>query len=204
MPVAEVRKRFDRIVEFSGLADFIDAPVKTYLPECSSGSASRSRRTSMRTSCSLDEVLAVGDIAFQAHCMDRIEEIRRSGRTIILISHDLAAVERIRDRALLLTSGEVVDEGPPEVIESFQIRAAAHAPCSSSNIDGGGVALNGVSFISRDGGRPRTGDSLTVHVSYKAEFSVVDAVFTVSFVWPSGYPCTELVSTSSLLVAGGF
>ena len=83
VPVADVRKRFDRILEFSGLADFIDAPVKTY-------SSGMFVRLGFAVAAHLDadillldEVLAVGDLAFQARCMDRIGEIRRSGRTIL-------------------------------------------------------------------------------------------------------------------------
>ena len=84
-------------LEFSGLADFIDAPVKTY-------SSGMFVRLGFAVAAHLDadillldEVLAVGDLAFQARCMDRIGEIRRSGRTILLVSHDLAAVERLCD-----------------------------------------------------------------------------------------------------------
>jgi ABC-type polysaccharide/polyol phosphate transport system ATPase subunit len=203
VPVAEVRKRFDRILEFSGLADFIDAPVKTY----SSGMFVRlGFAVASHLDADillLDEVLAVGDLAFQARCMDRIGEIRRSGRTILLVSHDLAAVERLCDSALLLTSGEVAGEGTPrDMIERYQISAAKHVPSSSLNLEGGAVALHGVSFIGRDGAPPRTGDPLNVRVSYEAGLSVEDVVFTVSFIWPSGYICTELVSSSSTLVAG--
>ena len=202
VPVADVRKRFDLILEFSGLADFIDAPVKTY-------SSGMFVRLGFAVAAHLDadillldEVLAVGDLAFQARCMDRIGEIRRSGRTILLVSHDLAAVERLCDNALLLTSGEVAGEGTPrDVIEKYQISAAKRVPSSSLNLKDGAVALHGVSFIGRDGAPPRTGDPLTVRVSYEASLSV-DAVFTVSFIWPSGYICTELVSSLSTLVAG--
>ena len=197
VPVADVRKRFDRILEFSGLADFIDAPVKTY-------SSGMFVRLGFAVAAHLDadillldEVLAVGDLAFQARCMDRIGEIRRSGRTILLVSHDLAAVERLCDNALLLTSGEVAGEGTPrDVIEKYQISAAKRVPSSSLNLEDGAVALHGVSFIGRDGAPPRTGDPLTVRVSYEARLSVEDVVFTVSFIWPSGYLCTELVSCS--------
>jgi len=203
VPVADVRKRFDRILEFSALADFIDAPVKTY-------SSGMFVRLGFAVAAHLDadillldEVLAVGDLAFQARCMDRIGEIRRSGRTILLVSHDLAAVERLCDNALLLTSGEVAGEGTPrDVIEKYQISAAKRVPSSSLNLEDGAVALHGVSFIGRDGAPPRTGDPLNVRVSYEAGLSVEDVVFTVSFVWPSGYLCTELVSCSSTVVAG--
>jgi ABC-type polysaccharide/polyol phosphate transport system ATPase subunit len=203
VPVAHVRKRFDQILEFSGLADFIDAPVRTY----SSGMFVRlgfAVASHLEADILLlDEVLAVGDLAFQARCVERIEEIRRSGRTILLVSHDLAAVERLCDRVLVLTSGEIAGQGAPsDMIEKYQIIAAKHVPSSSSNLEGGAVVLHGVSFVGRDGTRPRTGDPLTVRVSYDARSSVEDAVFSVSFIWPSGYICTELVSCPSNLVAG--
>src|SRR5262245_7739792 len=163
IPVAQVRKRFDRILEFSGLADFIDAPVKTY-------SSGMFVRLGFAVAAHLDadillldEVLAVGDLAFQARCIERIEEIRRSGRTILLVSHDLAAVERLCDRVLLLISGEIVAEGAPgDMIEKYQTIAGAHVPSSSSNLEDGAVVLHSVSFVGRDGARPRTGDPLTV------------------------------------------
>jgi len=203
IPVAEVRKRFDRIVEFSGLADFIDAPVKTY----SSGMFVRlGFAVASYLSADillLDEVLAVGDLAFQARCMDRIEEIRRSGCTILLVSHDLAAVERLCDRVLLLTSGELTGEGAPhDMIEQYQISAAKRIPGSSLNLDDGGVTLHGISFAGRNGARPRTGDPLTARVNYETGLPVDDVVFTVSFIWPSGYICTELVSSLCTLAAG--
>ena len=203
VPVAEVQKRFDRILEFSGLADFIDAPVKTY----SSGMFVRlGFAVASQLDADillLDEVLAVGDLAFQARCMDRIEEIRRAGRTILLVSHDLAAVERLCDRVLLLTSGEMAGEGSPrDMIEKYQISATKYVPSSSLDFENGGIALQGVSFVGRDGARPRTGAPLTVRVSYEAEGPIDDVIFTVSFIWPSGYICTELVSSPATVVAG--
>ncbi|QPF92585.1 ABC transporter ATP-binding protein [Bradyrhizobium commune] len=203
VPVEQVRKRFDHIVEFSGLADFIDAPVKTY----SSGMFVRlGFAVASQLDADillLDEVLAVGDLAFQARCIDRIAEIRRSGRTILLVSHDLAAVELLCDRVLLLASGKVAgDGGPVEMIERYQAMAATSAPGCGSAVQGGVATLEGVSFAGRDGARPRTGDPLTVRVNYHALSAVDDAVVTVSFIWPSGYICTELVSSTSTLAAG--
>ncbi len=201
VPVGEVRKRFDSIVEFSGLDDFIDAPVKTY----SSGMFVRlGFAVASHLDADillLDEVLAVGDLAFQARCMDRIAEIRRSGRTILLVSHDLAAVERLCDSALLLVSGEVTSEGTPrEIIERYQTRAAEGIPDSNLNTDGA-VLLHGISFTGRDSAPPRTGEPLTVDIGYEARLPIEGAVFTVSFVWPSGYICTELVSPACTLDA---
>jgi ABC-type polysaccharide/polyol phosphate transport system ATPase subunit len=203
VPAAHVRKRFDQILEFSGLAEFIDAPVKTY----SSGMFVRlgfAVASHLEADILLlDEVLAVGDLAFQARCIERIEEIRRSGRTILLVSHDLAAVERLCDRVLVLTSGEIAGQGAPsDMIEKYQIIAATHVPSSSANLEDGPVVLHGVSFAGRDGNRPKTGEPLTARVTYDARSPVDGAVFSVSFIWPSGYICTELVSRPSNLVAG--
>ena len=203
IPVAEVEERFDRILEFSGLADVIDTPVKTY----SSGMFVRlgfSVASQLDADILLlDEVLAVGDLAFQARCMDRIEEIRRSGRTILLVSHDLAAVERLCDRVLLITSGEMIGEGNPrDMIEKYQISATKNVPSSNLNFENGGIALRGVSFAGPDGAHPKTGMPLSVRLSYEAETTLDDVVFTVSFIWPSGYICTELVSSSATLAAG--
>ncbi|EFI51366.1 MULTISPECIES: ABC transporter ATP-binding protein [Afipia] len=201
--VAEVHERFERILEFSGLANFIDAPIKTY----SSGMFVRlgfAIASQLDADILLlDEVLAVGDLAFQARCIDRIEEIRRSGQTILLVSHDLAAVERLCDRVLLLTSGEMAGEGSPrDMIEKYQISATKRIPDSNLNFENGGITLRGVSFICHDGAQPRTGAPLTVRVGYESDISIDDVVFTVSFIWPSGYICTELVSPSTTLAAG--
>ena len=199
---SEVRKRFDSIVEFSGLADFIDAPVKNY----SSGMFVRlGFAVASHLDADillLDEVLAVGDIAFQARCMDRIEQIRRAGRTILLVSHDLAAVERLCDRAILLTSGQIVDEGPPRgVIESFQIKSAA--PDLSHGSDASdSIIVGGVTFVGPNGSAPRTGDPLTCQLSYEARSPLEQVIFTVRFVWPSGYTCNELVSSPITLGIG--
>jgi hypothetical protein len=203
VPVTEVHERFDHILEFSGLADFIDAPVKTY----SSGMFVRlgfAIASQLDADILLlDEVLAVGDLTFQARCIDRIEEIRRSGRTILLVSHDLAAVERLCDRVLLLTSGEMAGEGSPrDMIEKYQISATKRVPNSNLNFEGGGITLHGVSFVGHSGTQPRTGAPLTVRVSYDSDVSIDDVVFTVSFIWPSGYICTELVSPPAALAPG--
>lgn len=109
----EVRQRFDDIVEFAELEDFIDAPVRTY----SSGMqlrlafavASHVRADIML----LDEVFAVGDEAFQRKCMGRMFDFRRDGGTLVFVSHDPSAVERICDRAVLMEGGRVLDDGDP-------------------------------------------------------------------------------------------
>jgi lipopolysaccharide transport system ATP-binding protein len=116
----EIADKLESIVEFAGLSQFLDVPVKRY----SSGMYVRlgfSIAAHLEPDILLlDEVLAVGDAAFQAKCLDRIKELERAGTTIVFISHDLNAVERVCDRAILLQRGEVIANGSPlEVIDKY-------------------------------------------------------------------------------------
>jgi lipopolysaccharide transport system ATP-binding protein len=118
---SEITKKFDNIVEFAGLKDFIDTPVKRY----SSGMYVRlgfSIAAQLEPDILLlDEVLAVGDASFKVKCLDRIRELEDCGTTIIFISHDLDAVKKLCDRALLIDHGTVRAEGDPaDVIEQYQ------------------------------------------------------------------------------------
>ena len=107
MTKREIDKRFDDIVAFSEIGDFIDTPVKFY----SSGMFVRLGFSVAVASdpevLLVDEVLAVGDVSFQMRCYDRMEEIRRGGATILVVSHNLNAVRRLCSRVMLLHNGEV-------------------------------------------------------------------------------------------------
>jgi lipopolysaccharide transport system ATP-binding protein len=110
---AEIARKLDRIVEFAGVEEFVDTPVKRF----SSGMYVRlgfSIAAHLDPDILLlDEVLAVGDAAFQERCLQRIDELRRAGTTIIFISHDLGAVERLCRRVILMDHGRVAAEGRP-------------------------------------------------------------------------------------------
>ncbi len=112
----EISAKFDDIVAFAELKDFIDAPVKTY----SSGMYMRlgfSVAINVNPDILLiDEVLAVGDAAFVPKCLDRIDDFRRREKTILFVSHDLATVEKICDRVVWLKSGRVMMIGEPKRI----------------------------------------------------------------------------------------
>ncbi|MGP6171521.1 ABC transporter ATP-binding protein [Microbacterium sp. A204] len=107
----EVDRQFDAIHEFSGIGDFIDTQVKFY----SSGMFVRlAFAVAVHTNPDVllvDEVLAVGDEAFQRKCMERIAQFRAEGRTIVLVSHSASQVQELCDRAVVLQSGEVVFDG---------------------------------------------------------------------------------------------
>ncbi len=113
LTTGEIRKRFDEIVEFAELEDFIDAPVKTY----SSGMYMRlgfAVAVHVNPDVLLvDEVLAVGDEGFSLKCLDKFAEFKRRGKTILLVTHGLGMVERFCDEAVWLDRGKVCGTGDP-------------------------------------------------------------------------------------------
>jgi len=114
------REKFDEIVEFSGVRDFIDIPVNAIRPACRYVWHSRWQHTSIREILLLDEVLAVGDAEFQARCHARVREIMRSGRSVLFVSHDVNSVARLCARSVLLKDGLVEFNGPTdEAIEQY-------------------------------------------------------------------------------------
>ncbi len=120
MSAAQVRERFDQIVAFAEVEPFIDTPVKRY----SSGMYVRlafAVAAHLRPDILIvDEVLAVGDLSFQRKCLEHMQRLIREGMTILLVSHNMAAIQTACTRALLLDHGRLVGEGPPvDIIERY-------------------------------------------------------------------------------------
>ncbi len=118
---SEIEDRFDEIVDFAELRHVIDDPVRTY----SSGMFMRlGFSIAIHTDPDVllvDEVLAVGDAGFVAKCKDRIAELRKAGKTLVLVTHDLDAVERWCDEVIWLNAGEVKERGyPRRVIDAYR------------------------------------------------------------------------------------
>jgi ABC-type polysaccharide/polyol phosphate transport system ATPase subunit len=113
---AEARERFDDIIAFAELEQFMDMKLKNY----SSGMQVRLAFAVMVQSGAeillIDEVLAVGDAAFQQRCLDEFHRLRDEGRTIVLVTHDMTMVERFCNRAMLLTDGEIEMIGDPHEV----------------------------------------------------------------------------------------
>ena len=110
----------DEIIDFSGIRDFIDTPVKFY----SSGMYARlGFAIAIHTDPELllvDEILAVGDAPFQKKCLDKIKEMQNEGRTIILVTHDSNTVQTFCDSAVLLDHGKLISQGNPvEVVTTY-------------------------------------------------------------------------------------
>jgi ABC-type polysaccharide/polyol phosphate transport system ATPase subunit len=106
----------DAILAFAELGEFIDAPVRQY----SSGMFARlgfAVATEIDPDILLvDEILAVGDEAFQHKCLERMNNFHRQSKAIVFVSHDMSSVQRLCDRVLLLDQGQVLAEGPPEPV----------------------------------------------------------------------------------------
>jgi ABC-2 type transport system ATP-binding protein len=113
LPPREARRRLDRVLEFAELEEFADLRLKNY----SSGMLVRLAFAVMiqvdADILLIDEVLAVGDASFQQKCFDEFARLRREGRTMVLVTHDMGAVERFCDRALLLERGRIEMMGDP-------------------------------------------------------------------------------------------
>ena len=119
----EIAKKFDDIVAFSGIGDFIDTPVKRY----STGMYVRlafSIAAHIEPDILLvDEVLAVGDAEFQKKCLGKMEEVTgKAGRTILFVSHNMAAVEKLCTKSILLSHGKVVMAGDTEKVISYYLK----------------------------------------------------------------------------------
>jgi len=116
MTRSEIRRKFDEIVEFAGIADFIDTPVKRY----SSGMFARlgfSVAAHLEPDILIiDEVLSVGDFAFQRKGLEKMRAVARSGATVIFVSHNLQAVAEFCKRAILLDHGRVIADGPTDMV----------------------------------------------------------------------------------------
>src|SRR5688500_582780 len=184
----EIAEKLDSIVEFAELAEFIDTPVKRY-------SSGMYVRLGFAIAAHLDpdillldEVLAVGDARFQAKCLDRIDDLRRSGKTIVFISHDLSAVSRLCNRVLLMSHGQLIASGAPADVIAEYTKASV-APHSSSfgaappsqNCTGE-ATVTSLTIHDAHGSETsvlRTGDPFTARVGYIARAQVTNAVFVL-------------------------
>ncbi len=145
---------FDQIVDFSGLREFIDQPVKNY----SSGMYTRlgfAVAISVEPDVLLvDEVLAVGDQAFQNKCYDKIYQFQKEGKTIVFVSHDLNAIQKICNRVVFIDKGHIVADGAPAKVIGQYLAYVAEKDITGAR----------ARFTSKDGSRVGTGEAEIVSV----------------------------------------
>jgi ABC-type polysaccharide/polyol phosphate transport system ATPase subunit len=191
---AEIQDKYDDIVAFSELEEFIDMPVKSY-------SSGMYMRLAFAIAVNvdpdillIDEVLAVGDISFQRRCFRRIKEYQEAGKTIIFVSHDVNSVKDLCDEAILLDHGKIVASGPPMNIvsayfEMLSVKEAAKRQASGEDAETffqgddlnaakkkrygfGAAAIKDYAFLNSAGERVtsiKSGDSIKVR--YIVEFN---------------------------------
>lgn len=121
----EIASKFDEIVDFAEIEEFLDTPVKRY-------SSGMYVRLAFAVAAHLepeiliiDEVLAVGDFAFQQKCMGRVAAVASEGRTVLFVSHNMTAVKELCERAILMSHGRIADQGPVDGVIDSYVRDAA-------------------------------------------------------------------------------
>ena len=184
---AEISSKLESILDFAGVANFADVPVKRY-------SSGMYVRLGFAIAAHLDadillldEVLAVGDAKFQERCQERILELKARGTTIVFISHDLAAVRRLCDRALLLNHGRLVAEGAPsEVISEYALLGRERNRVEANELlnPQKPARVTAFTFLD-DSGKPttelQTGFSARAIVEYEVTHPIPSAAISVLF-----------------------
>jgi lipopolysaccharide transport system ATP-binding protein len=171
MTRAEIRSKFDEIVEFSGLEEFIDTPVKRY----SSGMFARlgfSVAVHMEPDILIiDEVLSVGDFVFQAKGVEKMRSVLKSGATVIFVSHNLRAVADLCERAILMRKGQLIEDGPTSsVIHTYMEQAKlVRADDASKDVMIESVLVRGSDSLRFDF---ESGETIRVEVTLRARRDV--------------------------------
>ena len=183
----EIEAKFDDIVDFSGVGEFIDQPVKNY----SSGMYVRlGFSVSIHVEPEIllvDEVLAVGDMEFQERCMDKFAEFREDGRTVVVVSHGLAQMRTFCDEVAWLDHGRLKEVGPaPKIIDKYSdiTHGAKKVKDGQGTRFGSGEAqIRRIELLDRTG-RPvtsmRTGDEATIRLHYRCDETIEKPVFGCS------------------------
>jgi len=195
---AEIVRRFDEIVEFAGVARFLDTPVKRY-------SSGMQVRLAFAVAAHLepeillvDEVIAVGDAEFQSKCLGKMRDVTQQGRTVVFVSHNLAAVRSLCSRALLLEQGRLLFDGRTgDAIEHYVQRAGGAR--GSAVVEGDALASHLVKARIYGGSPLFSCSRITVHdevgtpsVSFRSD---EDAIVTIDFTVLRTVPSLRLLVT---------
>ncbi|MBI4319108.1 MAG: ABC transporter ATP-binding protein [Chloroflexi bacterium] len=202
---AEIQRKFDSIVEFSELEEFIDVPVKRY-------SSGMYMRLGFAVAAHaepdillIDEILAVGDLGFHRKCLERTQQLRRDKKTIVFVSHNMEAIRAVCDRAILLQHGVVTESGEPERVltayrdcmlrqQEERLRGAVkgRAPGTGGRHSKADVEILVVRLLDDDGVERtafQTGQNLIVQVDFVAHTPVKDPSFAVQVHAADGTYC---------------
>lgn len=199
----------DEIADFAELEDVMDRPLRTY-------SEGMRLRLAFATSTVvdpqimlIDEVLAVGDLRFRERCLRRLRQLRKEGVTIVFVSHELAQVRDLCDRAVWLADGEVVLDGPSDhVVEQYESVTYAGLRGGGADpevVDGGGLRLGSRQVVMTDvrlvgpagpTADVRAGSAVTVEIDYDNPTGVRSAVLSVGLHDAAGRMCLDVDTQS--------
>jgi lipopolysaccharide transport system ATP-binding protein len=216
----QVSKRLDSIVAFAELERFIDSPLRTY----STGMQMRlGFAIGVHTTPDIlliDEVLAVGDLAFQKKCLERVRQFKAEGCTIVLVSHDTGQIQQLCDRALWLQGGRLAAMGDPEevvkaYIAEMETETRRHTPGdwpARATPTGGVLRVNdnrfgsmaleitSVRLLDRYGRSISalcSGDALNVEIEYAAAKRIESPILGVKIVTEEDQPCVDLTTAAA-------
>ena len=215
MSRAEIRKKFDEIVAFAEVEKFLDTPVKRY-------SLGMYVRLAFAVAAHLepeilvvDEVLAVGDAEFQKKCLGKMNDVsRRDGRTVLFVSHNLAAIQQLCKSCIALQSGKIFQTGLPlNVLNTYLARGqTVKGTFNLSNIterEGTGcIRFERITLADKQGqiiDRPKTGQTLAILVTFSKDSTPKPARVSVAFATVSGttlFACDTQTAGAQLIQIG--
>ncbi len=186
----EITARFDEIVEFAGVQRFLETPVKHY-------STGMYLRLAFAVAAHLDaeilfvdEVLAVGDAEFQRKCLSKMHDVSESGRTVLFVSHNLAAVENLCSRTLWLEKGRLVEDGEPASVIPRYLKSYASVG-SGGDLSGypdrrgtGKIRIQRIDYLTAAGEEAhvvRAGEPLRLRLTFQVNEPVLDTHFGIKF-----------------------
>ncbi len=198
MKRAEIARRFDEIVAFAEIERFLETPVKRY-------SSGMYVRLAFAVAAHLepeillvDEVLAVGDAAFQKKCLGKMGEVGKEGRTVVFVSHNMAAVDNLCSRSALLQGGELTRQGMTRQVIEYYVSALGsrlQVPLleRADRTGSGLLRFTGVRLADADGnpiGAGQSGQTITIELDYRLDASILNgrACFSFAFLSTFGHP----------------
>jgi lipopolysaccharide transport system ATP-binding protein len=207
MTKQEVESRFDEIVEFAEVDRFLDTPIKRY-------SSGMRLRLGFAVAAHLDaevllvdEVLAVGDAAFQKKCLGQMDELRRGARTILFVSHNMAAIETLCSRAIWIDGGRVREDGPASQVIGNYLSSHGGAQGTRQSLrettdrsGTGAIRFTQIDYLNGAGETTdliRAGEPLRIRLSYEARERIVEPHFGFEIYSQLGTLITETSTWSA-------
>jgi lipopolysaccharide transport system ATP-binding protein len=202
----EIKAKFDEIVAFADMGQFLETPVKRYSSGMFVRLAFAIAAHLQPEVLIIDEVLAVGDAAFQKKCMGKMQDVSREGRTILFVSHDMTAVRRLCTRSILLSQGKVIGVGPTgEIVAEYLAKESVLTPAGQA-VDLRGLRRKGIGactftdlvFDGGPNGAPiHSGGPLHARITIETASSLVADSLSVSISDRTGF---RLINADTVLL----